>query len=284
MRPVIACSSGPEAARAGATALASDATDVRERDGSIRSISRAIHVLQAVNRAGSLTMMEICRGVAIPYPTACRIVDTLIQEGLIEREPARKRYRATALVRTLSVGFQDEDMLVAVARPHIVALCRRHGWPISIATRVGHLMMVRDSTHKLTSLTFHNYAPGYTLPILQCSTGKAYVAFCDAEDRRMIFESMAQLDGPAERFGQMLLRDDTSLAEVRERGYATQARNLYTAVPGKTSSIAVPIISDGQVRGALALIFFAAAMSMPRAIDLFVDSLNETAAAITAEL
>jgi IclR family transcriptional regulator, mhp operon transcriptional activator len=267
-----------------ATAPALDDTD-SERDGTIRAIGRGLRVLQVINRAGSITMMQICREAEIPYPTACRVIETLIKEGMVEREPARKRYRATALVRTLSVGYQDEDALVAVARPHIVALCQRHGWPISVATRVGHSMMVRDSTHKLTSLTLHNYAPGYTLPILECSTGKAYLAFCDDAERAAVVAGLRRIDGPAERLAGLLLHDDTMLQRIREAGYATQSRNAYTAVPGRTSSIAVPIIShDGRLAGALGLIFFVAAMPMQRAEELYVADLQATAKAIGSEL
>lgn len=260
------------------------AADDGEKDGSIRAISRGLRVLQAINRGGSITMMQICRQVGIPYPTACRMIETLIKEGMVEREPARKRYRVTALVRTLSVGFQEEDQLVAVARRHIVALCSRHGWPISIATRVGQSMMVRDSTHKLTSLTLANYSPGYTLPILECSTGKAYLAFCGEEERTATIAGLRRLDGPAELSAAMLLRDDFMLRQIRAAGYAAQARNTYTAVPGKTSSLAVPIIKNGEIRGALALIFFVAAMPLSRAATLYVPDLQATADAIAAEL
>ena len=255
-----------------------------ERDGNVRAISRGLAVLQAVNRGGSITMMEICRGAGIPYPTACRIVQTLIDEGMIEREPSRKRYRATALVRTLSYGYQDEGELVAVTRPYIVALTKRLAWPVSVTTRVGPMMMVRDSTHKLTSLTLHNYAPGFTLPIIECSTGKAYLAFCDEEERRGVLNGLRQLDGPAERMAVLLTSSEKMLDEIRVRGFATQARNAYTATPGKTSSIAVPLFQDNKVAGSLALIFFASAVSMAEAEGRFVTALQETAAQISTEL
>ncbi len=255
-----------------------------ERDGNVRAISRGLAVLQAVNRGGSITMMEICRGAGIPYPTACRIVQTLIDEGMIEREPSRKRYRATALVRTLSYGYQDEGELVAVTRPYIVALTKRLAWPVSVTTRVGPMMMVRDSTHKLTSLTLHNYAPGFTLPIIECSTGKAYLAFCDEEERRGVLNGLRQLDGPAERMAVLLTSSEKMLDEIRVRGFATQARNAYTATPGKTSSIAVPLFQDNKVAGSLALIFFASAVSMAEAEGRFVAALQETAAQISTEL
>lgn len=255
-----------------------------ERETSIRSISRGLAVLKAVNRGHSVTMMQIARSSQIPYPTACRIVQTLIEEGMIEREPARKRYRPTALVRTLAQGYSEEDDLVAAARPHIVALCKKVAWPISIATRVGYSMMVRDSTHKLTSLTLSNYAPGYTLPIAECSTGKAYLAYCGEEERTAILEGVRQLDGPAERMALLLLRQGSLFSEIRSRGYATQARNAYTANPGKTSSIAVPLWRGDEPAGAMALIFFAAAMPMAKAEALFVDELKAVAAAISHDL
>ncbi|OYU15157.1 MAG: IclR family transcriptional regulator [Alphaproteobacteria bacterium PA4] len=258
--------------------------DGPDRDGNVRAISRGLAVLQAVNRGGSITMMEICRSAHIPYPTACRIVQTLIDEGMIEREPARKRYRPTALVRTLSFGYQEEGDLVAVARPHIVALTRKLAWPVSVTTRVGPMMMVRDSTHKLTSLTLHNYVPGFTLPIIECSTGKAYLAFCDEDERRGVLNGLKQLDGPAERMAVLLTSSEKMLMDIRARGFATQARNAYTATPGKTSSIAVPIFQNGRVCGALALIFFASAVSMAEAEGRFVDELKAVAAAISEAL
>ena len=276
----MAAAASEERASAGAERTGQGA----ERDGNVRAISRGLAVLQAVNRGGSVTMMEICRTAHIPYPTACRIVQTLMDEGMIEREPARKRYRPTALVRTLSFGFQDEGDLVAVARPHIVALTNKLAWPVSVTTRVGPVMMVRDSTHKLTSLTLHNYVPGFTLPIIECSTGKAYLAFCGEEERRGVLQGLRQLDGPAERMAVLLTSNERMLDDIRARGFATQARNAYTATPGKTSSIAVPLFQNNKVAGALALIFFASAVSMAEAEGRFVAALQETARAISAEL
>ncbi|MEL7030280.1 MAG: helix-turn-helix domain-containing protein, partial [Pseudomonadota bacterium] len=132
-----------------------------EKGVPIRAISRGLAALQAINRNKSLSMMEVAQAAEVPYPTACRIVQTLVYEGLIEREPHRKRYRPTALVHTLSSGHQNEDDLVKAARPHLIELTRKVSWPVSLTTRVGATMMVRDSTHALTSLTFHNYDPGY---------------------------------------------------------------------------------------------------------------------------
>jgi IclR family transcriptional regulator, mhp operon transcriptional activator len=255
-----------------------------EKGVPIRAITRGLAVMQAINRGGAITMMEIARSSRVPYPTACRIVQTLLHEGMIEREPARKRYRSTALVQTLASGFHDESQLVAIARPHIERLCKQLLWPISITSRVGGHMMVRDSTHTMTTLTLNNYYPGFTLPLMECSSGKAYMAYCSDDEREQLLEGLRTIEGAAEKMATLLLSSDSLLSQIRRDGYATQARNAYTANPGKTSSIAVPLFRDGEVAGAVVVIFFAVAMPMDKAIEQFLEPLKATAAQISAEI
>lgn len=251
-------------------------------DYSVRSIRRGLEVLQAISRSGSLRLMDISNATRLPYPTVSRIVETLVECGMIEREPSGKRYRPTALVQTLSVGYQDEHALTAIARPYIVELCKSVSWPITITTRVGNRMMVRDSTHRLTTLTFNNYAPGYTLPLLECSVGKAYLAFCEDEEREHIISSIEQLDDTADQLASLLLRDDEILlSDIREAGYAYHAYNQYTENPGKTSSLAVPVFMEGKLAGGLGLIFFSSAMSVAEAAEKYAEQMKESAKQIS---
>ena len=254
-----------------------------EKGVPIRSITRSIAALKAINRHGSLSMMEISKAAEVPYPTACRIVQTLLYEGLIEQEPSRKRYRPTAMVQMLSHGFQHDDRLVNVARPHIVALTEQVGWPVSIAIRVGRNMMLRDSTHATTSLTFEQYYPGFTLPILDSASGKLSMAYAADEDREMILRWM--------RVSQEIDLDYLAQAEVsldvekiRAQGFAVQGRNHFNLTPGKTSSIAVPIFLGNQFEAAMTMVFFVNAMKLEAALKQYLDNLKATAAAITAEL
>ncbi len=256
-----------------------------ERGVPIRAISRGLAVLTTVNRDGPISMMDIARAAQVPYPTACRIIQTLLHEGLVEKEPHRKRYRVTSLVQTLSTGYQTEDMLVSAAREHIEKLCHDVGWPISIATRVGTRMMVRDSTHKMTSLTFSHYFPGYTLPIAECATGKVHLAFCDDEERAAILEGLKAIGTESSHMGLVLMGDDYMLTKIRKDGYALQIRNVYNADPGKTSSIAVPLFDgENKLIGSLALIFFASAMNGDEAVAKYLKPMQETAEAIAASM
>lgn len=253
-----------------------------ERGVPIRSITRCIAVLQVINRYGSLSLMDIAVGAQLPYPTTCRIIQTLMHEGLIECEPTRKCYRATALVQTLSHGFHNHDRLVTKARPFITSLTSHVGWPVSIVTRVGQQMMVRDSTHNLTSLTFNLYSPGYVMPLLECASGHVYLAHASDEERRNIIEGLEVIDSRSKLLE--MFKSGVALERIREDGYATYEKNPHSANPGKTSSMSVPIFDSGHLAGVLTLVFFASTMSLAEALKKHLGALKNSAAQITEAL
>ncbi|MFC0205092.1 IclR family transcriptional regulator domain-containing protein [Novosphingobium soli] len=250
----------------------------------IRAISRAISVLQAINQAGSLNMMDISQASQVPYPTACRIVQTLLHEGLIEREEGRKHYRPTALVQTLSQGFEGHGELVHVARPHIAALTREIGWPITLSTRVGSSMVLRDSTHSLTSLTFNEYHPGYAMPILDCAAGLVHLAFCPDDERQTILGNLSRFGDDEIRHMLGLLREGGLVEAVRVSGYAARGYNRFTLNPGKTSSIAVPIGGKDDVHGCLTVAFFASTLEIREGVRELLPRLKACAREIAMQM
>lgn len=253
--------------------------------GAVRAVSRSVAILQAINRSGSVSMTQIAREVDLPYATAHRLVQTLVHEGLIELETCRKRYRPTELVETLSCGARGGAHLVSVARPHMVELTRRVSWPVSLVTRVGQSMMVRESTHSLTSLTFNLYHAGYTLPMLGCASGLTYLAYTSEIERESIIKGISEF-GDDEKLTRQLPQLEGVLQRCRAMGFATKERNPHTENPGLTSSIAVPIMLDSgsPFHGVLTLIFFASAMSVRIAAERYLPVLKETARNIALDL
>ena len=250
----------------------------------IRSVSRAFTILKAINRHGAMSLTDIAAEARLPYPTVTRIVQTLLAEGLITRGPERKRFHPTAMVQTLSLGFQSHDHLTAKARPHIDALTRKLAWPVSVATRVGLTMMVRASTHAQTALTLNIYYPGYTLPILGCATGKAFVAFAPADERRGILDGLKRQGDSEDRATAKQFESAAFVRRLKAQGYATHKHNIHTENPGKTSSIAVPLFRGDILAGALSLNFFASALKMSEAEAHFAPELKAAALWIGADL
>ena len=256
------------------------------KDSHIRSISKALAVLQVINRHGSSTTTEIAREIDIPYPTACRIIKTLADCGVIEREPTRKRYRPTALSQSLSCGYQRSNQLITIARPHIIELTRETTWPVSLATRVGAQMVVQDSTNGFTTQTFYEYYPGYTFPLTGSAAGLVYLAYCPAQTRKDLLSQLsAGKSSPSSGSSNLLYNfHDEVFNSIKENGYATFVRNQYSKNPGKTSSIAVPLFIGKDLVGAFALVYFASAFDIKVAIDRYLKSIKRAQKRINNDL
>lgn len=248
----------------------------------IRTVSRAITVLRAINRHGSLNMMAIARTSGLSYPTAFRLVRTLIHEGLIEREPSRKHYRPTALVQELSVGYRPHNELVTIARPYLEEMTRTLGWPVSVANPVGMNMVLRDSTHAQTTLTFEHYPPGFTFPLVEAASGHLFLALAADEVVEEVVHWMRETESGEEALTHF--PSPATLDAIRERGYAIRAWGRYNLNPGRTSAISVPIFRRGVFDAALTLIFFASAMSQETAVERYVELMKENARAISDAL
>lgn len=250
----------------------------------IRAISRSLAVLRAINRADSMSIIEIARAASIPYPTARRITHTLVKEGYLERETTRKCYRPTVLVKALAQGYREDSALLEIARPHLVGLTRDHLWPVSLVTRVGQLMIVRDCTHSLSPVALSNYSAGTTFPLLECASGHCYLAFSTEEERQQLLRAAAEGD---EQVDPLLIRPfqiGTAVAQIQEAGFAHRGRNRFTDTPGRTSSIAAPIFQDEHIFGALTMVMVANAMTMNEAAKRYAPLLKAAARQISQAL
>ncbi|HWU02500.1 MAG TPA: helix-turn-helix domain-containing protein [Novosphingobium sp.] len=238
----------------------------------IKSVSKSISVLQAINRHGSMSITNIARHGNLPYPTAFRIVQTLMHEGLIEQDPLRKHYRPTALVDSLAHGYRAESRIVDIAREPMSAFTREMGWPMFISVRVGTKMVVRHATHGETSLTFDLCYPGFTVPLLTSATGYALLAHLGDEDVRRATDWYRRAYPDAVELDEVLLH--RKLAQVRAQGHAAKPCSSDT----RSSSVAVPVLlADGRAEAVLTLTYFSAAMNEQTAIERYAPRLKQAA-------
>lgn len=250
----------------------------------IRSLGRGLEILQIVSQHGPITLGEVAEISGLPYPTVARMLTTLHIEKYIDRQESTKRYSVTALVRSLAHGFQDEDELVEIARPLLVELTKKFHWPVLVATPLADQMVVRYSTHTLTSMTLHHYYPGFTFPIIDSAGGQAWLAFNSPEERQQRLEEIASQADDDMRHLIELAKRDVKFSEIREAGFAVRERNTYTAPVGKNSVIAAPIFCGEHPIGALSLVYFASTHNLSEAVELYADVVMEAAQMISNEL
>lgn len=203
---------------------------------------------------------------------------------MIEQEPTRKYYRPTALVQSLSQGYQDYSRLAVISRPYIVDFTAQTNWPAYIATPVGQRMIVRDGTYTLTPMTLNYYYPGFAFPLLESASGRVCLAFFKEEERRRCLDGIVASGETVDMFILNSFRSGGMAADIRARGYANIGRSRATDFTDKTMSVAAPIFSNGSVVAAVSVVIFAKAMRIEEAENLYGPRLASIGQAISEKL
>jgi IclR family mhp operon transcriptional activator len=145
-------------------------------------------------------------------------------------------------------------------------------------------MVVRDSTHAETSLTFDNCYPGVTVPLFTSATGRVCVAHTPADELDNLIRWSAmpgKEDMPHPVLDEATIR---ALQKIREDGYAAKPCQQQNLASNKTSSVAVPILKDGRSDAVLTMTYFFAAMKQAVAVERYAAILQQYAKTISREL
>lgn len=246
----------------------------------VRSLARGLDVLKALNRApgGMASTTELAEACGTHRTTVKRLLETLRAEGFVRRGEREGQYYLTFEVRRLSEGFEDEAWVDQVAAPLMRASVRALLWPCDLGTVESGFMVVRESTHRFSTLSQHRAMIGAKMPLLVTALGRAYLAACSDEQREALLALLAQR---TDWIGDMA-RDRAAVAETvretRERGYAYNdgewIREQHFA------AVAVPVRSTERLLGGLNMVFPKAAVAPADLQKRFVPALTALAAAI----
>jgi len=242
----------------------------------IRALQRGFDVLEALNRHNGSTLTEVTRYVALPKATTYRILENLCRAGYVVRDRADGRYRLTIMVRRLSEGFDDKALLTEIAKPLLHELGRKLVYPVSLTTLYGTSMLARETTDHESALTLDQYAAGTLLPLFRSASGKVQLAYCREEERKALLELCIKSDDPEHRKARDEKFVTALVADVRDKGYAFGLRQR-TKAEGKSSALAVPILSDDEYLGALAVRYIDSAMKPEEAVTRFLSELKDYA-------
>lgn len=228
------------------------------RNSNVRSLERGLTLLVAMNRRKLASASELAKDTRLPRPTVYRLLDTLCEAGFASRESATDRYHPTHGVRSLSDGYLDDEWVTEIAAPMMATFTREHVWPVSLFTFEAGKMLVRDTTHRLSSLSIDYGMVGRRMGMLRTAGGLVYLAFCPDNERKVILDLLAQSDDPEDFEAREPQRLNGLFKSIRAKGYATQER----VINPKAASISVPIMVKRQVHGCMSLIFIASALTM----------------------
>jgi DNA-binding IclR family transcriptional regulator len=204
----------------------------------IQSVDRAAALLKAVaNSRRPPTLGELAQQTGLNRSTAWRLLATLEDEGLVERDAATGRYAVGYALVGLAAGAGHEP-LARRAHPHLRALADACAETASLAVpRALQLVYVDqvEASHVMAA----NWL-GRPTPLHATSTGKAFLACLGAD------ELGAALPGRLQRFTDTTITTRAALraelAEVRARGYAVSRGELEPALWG----VSAPVLDGGR--------------------------------------
>jgi len=242
----------------------------------IRSLHRGLMALKVLNTKRKLSVAEMAREIDLPRTTTYRILENLKALGYLYRDEKDGRYGVTIQVKNLSSGFYESAWLTEIVKPLAIDLGKTVIWPISIITHRNNRMSLRFTTDTDSPLALDYYTEGLRLPIMSTASGHVYLASCTDVEREILLKAIRrEPEDETNILARQPERLEQILANVREQGYALNIRSPRAIEPGKTNTIALPIMRDGHFLAALAMRYIASAMTIDELKERYLPTLQE---------
>jgi IclR family mhp operon transcriptional activator len=236
----------------------------------MRSLFRGLNILRALNEQGPSTVVELARATQISRPSIYRSLEALCEAGYVRRRVGGERFELAHMVRTLSDGFDEEAWLREIASPVLADLQKEIVWPTDLATLVNNAMYLRETTRWQSPLTIDRASIGLRLPMLQSATGRAYLAFCNDNERKVFLSNLRRSKTPEDVCAKDSRWVNSILEETRRNGYG----HRYMEWRPETGSIAIPMFSKNRILACLNITFIASAMRPEEAARRYLGAMK----------
>lgn len=259
--------------------------DMKEsRYREVRALTRGLDLLAALNRNpdGRSTITELAQATGIHRTTVRRLLQTLLNAGYVKSSASNGDYYVTLQVRNLSSGFTDREWISAIATPAMDKLQEKIKWPSDLTTLDGAYMLIRESTHGLSPLSFSRGMVGQRMPVLLTASGRVYLAACSESEQREVIKLAKADGGPQAALAQNLRLVNDMIAQVRRRGYGVNEGDWHK--DSRTGVIALPIVHRGNPVACLNVIYARRAMNHEQAVREYLSALRETIQEIEEKL
>jgi IclR family transcriptional regulator, acetate operon repressor len=213
--------------------------------GVIRSVERAVAILDLLARDGWRAGAEVARDLGVHRSTALRLLSTLERHGLVERDPRNAKYRLGRRLPQLASVVTGEFDLRFVARPVCERLAGALGETVTLDVLDADEIVPIEQATGSTSVVSVNWL-GRRTPLHCTASGKVILAFAPNALRQRL------LARPLERRTPHTIVDraelEEQLAVALETGFARTFQELEVGL----DAIAAPVHSaDGAVVAAI---------------------------------
>lgn len=236
----------------------------------INSVEHAIGLVELLaGSANALGVSQIAQSLDLPRATVYRLLKTLAQREWVIQED--KTYRLSFRLPGLFHGAGEgaEAALAQRLTPLLQQLVNETGETAHFAAldgdRVVYLAKV-DSPHPIRMSS----QVGWRGPLHATGVGKVLLACSDARLLSRIVEQGLERFTPNTIVAKEKI--EAELAQIRKQGYALDAEELIDGL----TCVAVPVISGGQVRGAISVAGPTARVGNPKTLAKILKAAAKT--------
>jgi len=192
-----------------------------------------------------LQLSEISENAGLNKTTTHRLLQALLSEEMLERNPASGAYRLGSAMMALGVQALSSNDLRLRARPMLRRLAEETGETATLEVPVDDTMLILD---EVTSKHFVGASGnvGTRWPIHATSTGKALIAFEQDGTERLSAELQSLTAHTITRLETL----EQQLGEIRRRGFAETVDELEDGFSGVGAVVRGGM---GEVLGALSI-------------------------------
>lgn len=200
-------------------------------------LERMTLILEIVGQKGEATVADICGHADLPKASAYRLVQDLMNAGLLE-PVARGRYTIGTRLKRIVQSDQSDHSLIELVAPSLRSAASTHGATFFLSRLRGRAVEIIHVETPDTGVSYLHPGLGKR-PLHACSCSKAIVAF--SPDLLLSKNLEGRLKSYTE-FTLTRLEDlEAELALIRQRGYAECVEEIERGM----CSVAAPLSPTG---------------------------------------
>jgi DNA-binding IclR family transcriptional regulator len=221
--------------------------EVDQPAAAVRSVDRALLVLEIVAKLGQAGVTEIAAELGVHKSTVSRLLAVLESRGYVEQVSGRGKYRLGFSIARLARASSGRLDLVKLSQDICDGLAADVGETTNVAILDGDRIINVVETIGPAEITLRTWV-GQSCPAHATSSGKVLLAGLDAADVRSRFGASLEAftDNTIVKFADL----QHHLGIVRERGWASVSEELEVGL----NAVAAPVYdANAQVVAALSV-------------------------------
>ncbi|WP_088284226.1 IclR family transcriptional regulator [Ideonella sp. A 288] len=250
-------------------------------EASVSSLHRAVTILKALAASaddGGQRVIDLAKAVGFTQATTHRLLQQLVDEGLVEQDAQTKRYALSLVLFSLAARAGDTGGLRERCRPALLRLGASLGDSVFLLVRAGFDAMCLDRWEGPFPIRSFTGDIGGRVPLGVGQGAMAILAHLPEGERDEVMRHNVPRIRHLGALDEVYLR--TEVARVQRQGYANTNSGLIDGMAG----VAVPVFdANGRVAAALSVGTLTARLEGER-LPVVVDLLQREARALAAQI